>query len=73
MLVWSLGHEDPMEDDVKINSSILAWKIPWTQEPDGYSPQDQKEYDMSEVTQQAHLPESYDTVIENCCIEWWVK
>ena len=26
MLVWSLGHEDPMEDDVKINSGILAWK-----------------------------------------------
>ena len=35
MLVWSLGHEDPMEDDVKINSSILAWKIPWTQEAGG--------------------------------------
>ena len=34
MQVWSLGQEDPLEEDVATQSSILAWKIPWTEEPD---------------------------------------
>ena len=33
--VWSLGREDPMEQEVATQSSILAWRIPWTEEPDG--------------------------------------
>ena len=32
-----LGHEDPLEKEMATYSSILAWKIPWTEEP-GYSP-----------------------------------
>ena len=31
--VWSLGWEDPLEKDMVTHSSILAWKIPWTEEP----------------------------------------
>ena len=31
----SLGQEDPLEEDMEIHSSVLAWKIPWTKEPDG--------------------------------------
>ena len=31
--VWSLGWEDPLEEDLATHSSILAWKIPWTEEP----------------------------------------
>ena len=31
--VHSLGQEDPLEKEVAIHSSILAWKIPWTEEP----------------------------------------
>ena len=31
--VWSLGWEDPLEKRVATLSSILAWKIPWTEEP----------------------------------------
>ena len=31
--VWSLGQEDPLEKEVATHSSILAWKIPWTEEP----------------------------------------
>ena len=31
--VQSLGQEDPLEEDVATHSSILAWKIPWTEEP----------------------------------------
>ena len=33
--VWSLGWEDPLEKDMATHSSILAWEIPWTEEPGG--------------------------------------
>ena len=35
--VWSLGWEDPLEKETAAHSSILAWEIPWTEEPVGYS------------------------------------
>ena len=33
--VWFLGQEDPLEEEMATLSSILAWKIPWTEEPGG--------------------------------------
>ena len=33
MRVLSLGQEDPLEKEMAAHSSILAWEIPWTQEP----------------------------------------
>ena len=33
--VKSLGWEEPLEKEVATHSSILAWKIPWTEEPGG--------------------------------------
>ena len=33
--VRSLGGEDPLEKEMATHSSILAWKIPWTEEPGG--------------------------------------
>ena len=30
--------EDPLEKEIATHSSILAWRIPWTEEPAGYSP-----------------------------------
>ena len=33
--VQSLGWEDPLEKGMAAHSSILAWRIPWTEEPDG--------------------------------------
>ena len=35
MQVPSLGQEDPLEEGMATHSSILAWKIPWTEEPGG--------------------------------------
>ena len=32
--VQSLGQEDPLEEEMVIHSSILAWIIPWTEKPD---------------------------------------
>ena len=33
--VQSLGGEDPLEEEMATSSNILAWKIPWTEEPGG--------------------------------------
>ena len=33
--VQSLGREDPLEEEVATHSRILAWRIPWTEEPRG--------------------------------------
>ena len=33
--VWSLGQEGPLEKEMAIHSSTLAWKIPWTEKPGG--------------------------------------
>ena len=33
--VRSLGQEDPLEKGMTTHSSILPWKIPWTEKPDG--------------------------------------
>ena len=35
MEVPSLDREDPLEEGMAIHSSILAWRIPWTEEPGG--------------------------------------
>ena len=35
MQVQSLGQEDPLEEEMATHSSILAWRIPWTEEPGG--------------------------------------
>ena len=36
--VQSLGQEDPLEKDMATHSSILVWRIPWTEEPGGLQP-----------------------------------
>ena len=33
--VWSLGQEDPLEEEMATHFSILAWEIPWTEKPGG--------------------------------------
>ena len=34
MQVQSVGREDPLEKEMAVHSNILAWEIPWTEEPD---------------------------------------
>ena len=48
--VRSLGQEDPLVEEMAIHSSILAWRIPRTEEPAGYSPWGHKESDTTEAT-----------------------
>ena len=44
----SLGWKDPLEKGMATHSSILAWRIPWTEEPGNYSPWAHKEMDTTE-------------------------
>ena len=46
--VRSLGWEDPLEKGMATHSSLLAWRIPWTEEPGGCSPWGRKESDTTE-------------------------
>ena len=44
----SLSQEDPLKKGMATHSSILAWRIPWTEEPSSYRPWGHKESDRSE-------------------------
>ena len=56
--VQSLGQEDPLEQGMATHSSILAWRIPWTEELGaGYFPWGRKESGMAE---RLHFP-------------WWLR
>ena len=47
-LVHSLGREDPLEKEMATHSSILAWRIPRTEEPDTLQSMGSQESDMTE-------------------------
>ena len=49
--IGSLSGEDPLEKEVATHSSILAWRIPWTEEP-GYSPRGSQRVRHDLVTKQ---------------------
>ena len=54
-LVQSLGQEDPLEEGMATHSSILAWRIPWTEEPGGlWSMGSQSQIRLSDLAQ--HSP-----------------
>ena len=53
--VRSLGWADPLEEGMATHSSILAWSMPWIEEPGGLSPWGRKELDMTDVTEQGSL------------------
>ena len=46
-LVWSLGGEDPLEKEMSTHTRILAWKIPWTEEPGGLKSTGSQESDTT--------------------------
>ena len=50
--VRSLGQEDPLEKEMATHSSILAWRIPWMEEPGGLQSMGLQE---SDTTEQLHL------------------
>ena len=50
--VQSLGQEDPLEKEMATHSSVLAWRIPWTEEVGGLQSVGHKE---SDTTEQLHF------------------
>ena len=55
--VQSLGQEEPLEKGMATHSSILAWRIPWTEEPGGLQSWGCKELDMTErIRTHTHTP-----------------
>ena len=53
----SLGWEDPLEEGMVTHSSILTWRIPWTEEPGGLKSvtKSHKELDITETTEHTHI------------------
>ena len=45
--VRSLGQEDPLEKEMAIHFSILAWRIPWTEEPKRLQSMESQKSDMT--------------------------
>ena len=52
--VQSLGQEGPLEKGMATHSSILVWKIPWTEESAGPNPWGHKESDTTELLTHTH-------------------
>ena len=48
--ISSLDWEDPLKEGMATHSSTLAWRIPWTEEPDGVQSIGSQELDKTEVT-----------------------
>ena len=56
MWIQSVGCEDPLEKEMATDSSILAWKVPWTEEPGRLKPMgSQRGTQTSEVTSHTYV------------------
>ena len=53
-LVRSLGWEDPLEKEMAIHSTSIAWKIPWTEEPGRLQPMGSQRVGHDRVTPRSH-------------------
>ena len=61
--VRSLGREDPLEKEMTTHSSILAWRISWTEEPGGLQYMGSKESGMTEQLTHSHVLMKAETVV----------
>ena len=55
--VWFLGREDPLEKEMVTDSSILAWRIPWTEEPGRLQSTESQELDLTQRLNYHHCQE----------------
>ena len=62
MWVRSLGREDPLEEEMTTHYNILAWEIPWTEEPDGLQFMGLQKVKQDLVTARAHIA-YYTTIV----------
>ena len=57
MQVQSLGQEDPLEEEMAIHSSIVAWKIQWTEESGGLQSKGSQRVGHDLAAEYTHMPE----------------
>ena len=73
-LVWSHGWADPLEKEMAIHSSTIAWKIPWTEEPGRLQSMGHKELEMTEQLHFTSLGNKefmiWATVSSRSCFCW---
>ena len=67
--IQSLGQEDPLEKEMATHSSILAWRIPWTKKPGGYSTWGHKELDMTQWLTHMPIREVLVRINESKCVD----
>ena len=67
--VRSLGREDPLEKEMATHSSILAWRIPWTEELGGLQSTGRKE---SDTTERLHFTFSKLNICVKVGTDGWV-
>ena len=65
--VLSLGLEDRLEEEMATHSSILAWKIPWTEEPSRLQFTVSQESDMTQRLDRYH---HHHLIVQNWNIFW---
>ena len=54
MKVWFLGQEDPLEKEMATHSSILAWKVPWIEDPHGLQSKGSQRVRHDQMPKDAH-------------------
>ena len=54
MWVGSLGQEDPLAEGMTTHSSILAWRIPWTEDPGGVQSMGSQRVEHNQETEHTH-------------------
>ena len=55
MQVGSLGREDPLKEEMATHSSVLAWRIPWTEVPGGLQSMGSQRVGHDSVTEHPHM------------------
>ena len=51
-----LGREDPLEEGMATRSSVLVWRMPWTEEPGGLQFMGSQESDTTGAAEHSHTP-----------------
>ena len=67
MQIGSLGREDPVEQEMATYSSILAWKIPWTEEPGGLQSMGLQRVRHDWVTKHTHTHKQHTHTHTHTC------
>ena len=61
-----LGQEHPLEEGIATQSSILAWRIIWTEEPGGLWPIESQRVTLKQLNMHAHHPRNSMVLLEMC-------